>query len=143
MAAKKEVLRILSAAVKVDGGKYGEVSRGEELPDNLDKGEAKRLRDAGYLCSPEDLARADAIRAGQAVDPVDTQVELGAFEATKATDDELAAYILDQKLTVDDTVALAGDDPELRARVLAAEGVASSGSPRAGVVKALEVKSAE
>lgn len=50
----------------------------------------------------------------------------------------LADHITANKLTVDDTVALAGNDPELAKRVLEAERLASNGAPRAGVEAGLQ-----
>lgn len=50
----------------------------------------------------------------------------------------LADHITTNKLTVDDTVALAQDDPARAARVLEAERLASGGSPRAGVEQSLQ-----
>lgn len=50
----------------------------------------------------------------------------------------LADHITANKLTVDDTVALAGEDPALARRVLEAERLASGGSPRTGVETGLQ-----
>lgn len=51
---------------------------------------------------------------------------------------QLADHIATQKLTVDDTVALAQDDPERARRVLEAERLASGGNPRQGVETGLQ-----
>lgn len=50
----------------------------------------------------------------------------------------LADHITVNKLTVDDTVALANDDAAAARRVLEAERLASGGSPRAGVEQGLQ-----
>lgn len=52
--------------------------------------------------------------------------------------DKLAEHLTTAKLTVDDTVALAGSDPAQAQRVLEAEHVASGQNPRAGVVSKLQ-----
>ncbi len=51
--------------------------------------------------------------------------------------EKLGAWITEHKPTVDDTVALAEGDPVKAARLLEAEGVATDGSPRPGVVAGL------
>lgn len=60
----------------------------------------------------------------------------GPFVIAEGSDEELLAHIRDEKLSIDDTLTLAGDDPALVARVLAAE--RSLDEPRAGVLDALE-----
>jgi hypothetical protein len=50
---------------------------------------------------------------------------------------ELADFIASSELNAKDTTALAGGDPELAAKVLEAEQIATGGAPRKGVFKAL------
>lgn len=51
---------------------------------------------------------------------------------------DLAEWLKEAKPNVDDTVALAEDDPELAQKVLDAETAATGGKPRQGVVDKLE-----
>lgn len=53
---------------------------------------------------------------------------------------ELADYIVEKRLNVDATVALAGDDEASIQKVLDAENIASENDPRKGVVDRLEAK---
>ena len=54
--------------------------------------------------------------------------------------EELAEYINSNKLTVDATVSLAGDDADSINKVLDAENIATDNDPRQGVVRQLEAK---
>lgn len=54
--------------------------------------------------------------------------------------EELAEYIKTNKLTVEQTVALAGDDADSINKVLDAENIATDNDPRRGVESALEAK---
>ena len=56
-----------------------------------------------------------------------------AFNVVDASDDELDEYLESNSPNVDDTVALAGNDPESAQRLLDAENRVSDGSPRQGV----------
>lgn len=72
---------------------------------------------------------------------VDVTAGGAGFEGASAGDvnvGRLADHISESKLTVDDTVALAENDPERARRVLEAEQLASGGSPRAGVAAGLQ-----
>jgi hypothetical protein len=60
------------------------------------------------------------------------------FDASEAGEHEIAEYITENRLTVDETVALSGGDPVVAQRVLEAESVASGGDSRKGVVAGLE-----
>lgn len=62
------------------------------------------------------------------------------FSASEAGLDEIAAHIEENKLNVADTVALAGDDPDVAERVLEAErqvATDNDAEPRQGVVDGL------
>jgi len=50
---------------------------------------------------------------------------------------ELADYLIKNKPTVDETVRMAGNDPDTAQRLLEAEHIATEDEPRAGVVKGL------
>ena len=54
--------------------------------------------------------------------------------------EELAEYIKSNRLTVEETVALAGDDADSINKVLDAENIATDNDPRKGVETALEAK---
>jgi hypothetical protein len=54
--------------------------------------------------------------------------------------EELADYIKSNRLTVEETVALAGDDADSINKVLDAENIATDNDPRKGVETALEAK---
>lgn len=142
--------------------------RGDVIdPDQLAKGEIKRLEGLGALLpegsEPQDAAREqEAIldlyrgqrgdveaharamqRAHQAQAAQDTSggivdVSTGASDDVPGSIPAIADHITANKLTVDDTVALAGNDPEQAKRVLEAERLASGGSPRAGVEAGLQ-----
>jgi hypothetical protein len=51
---------------------------------------------------------------------------------------ELAEYIKNNNLTVNDTIALAGTDKDMAQRVLQAENIATDGEPRKGVEAGLK-----
>jgi len=92
-----------------------------------------------------------ALEKGERLGAFYTDDELAAMEeeaaepATVAAEepgtmsvDELAAYIEEHKPNVDQTVALADNDPDQAEKVLEAETQATGGVPRAGVEKGLE-----
>ncbi len=59
------------------------------------------------------------------------------FNVAAANDEALIEHIKANKLSIKDTVVLAGDDPVLAERILAADTVAQGDQPRSGVSKAL------
>jgi hypothetical protein len=91
---------------------------------------------------PEDEARLEDLGALESVKSVATQRDSKSadepFDASTASDKELADYLEAEQPVADDTVALAKGDTEVAKRVLAAESVATGGKPRAGVVAKLE-----
>lgn len=125
-----------------------QVARGEIA--SVPEAEAERLTTLGAVAKPGTVdnlqeATLDKYRAERGDQEALARV-LGsggtggdevAFDISTATDDALAGYIKGEKLSVKATIALAGDDPALANRVLAAESAANGGEPRAGVVKAL------
>jgi len=107
--------------------KQGEEVSVEELgPLALEKGE--RL---GSFYTDEEL-KAQEQEAAAAEGGAPAQLEAG-----ESSVDELAAYIEDNKPNVDETIALAGNDPAEAQKVLDAETQATGGVPRAGVEKGL------
>jgi hypothetical protein len=85
-------------------------------------------------------AEREAIEAG--MDPNQPQMAVGSGGLNEMGEYELAEYIQGanpegKKLSVDETVALAGTDKDLAHRLLQAENIATDGDPRAGVEKGL------
>lgn len=120
------------------------LARGEtaEIPES----EAERLKALGGVVDPGTAsatqdAALDAYRAARGdqdalarvIGSGGTPEEAPSIDVAAASDEELAAHIADQKLNVSDTVGLAGDNPELAEKVLAAESSATGGKPRKGV----------
>jgi hypothetical protein len=127
--------------------------RGDAI--DLSPDEEKRLDAAGALLlngsKPEDAqaladARIDAYRGARGDAEAQqrhlARVQSGQssggtpareFDVDGATVQELAEWIRSEKPNVDDTVGLADNDPVLAEKVLEAEQVATSGSPRSGV----------
>jgi len=109
-------------------------NRGEEVtveelgPLALEKGErlGAFFTDAELEAMKEEAEAAEAPAEVEATNPGSMSV------------DELADYIEEHKPNVDQTVALADNDPEQAQKVLDAETQATGGVPRAGVEKGLE-----
>lgn len=139
-----DVLASLQASVEVDGRRVTLV-RGDEIPKGISKADRDRLDGRGSIVSPKVLREQAAERAsfaeagavGQTV-AASPEVAAAPFDAGSASDGELAAWIKDAKPNADDTVAAAGEDAELAARLLDAEQAATGGNPRKTVVKGLE-----
>lgn len=102
------------------------------------KEEAKAIEDGSYKGFDSVLLYAS--RGGQKpaspIQPVDGEGP----QTDDMSAEELAQYITENKLNVDDTVALAGDDEDSINKVLDAENIASENDPRVGVVNRLEAK---
>lgn len=152
------VLKIRSATLRVDGELY-EFSRGP-LPKGTPKAVVDVLRRRGALAEPGETVAAftpggdltatptggaegapateagipEADRSGAAAAPPSVPDAPDVAATDVAT---LAAFIDSAKLNATATVALAGDSPELAAKVLEAEKVASGGDPRSTVEKPL------
>lgn len=136
-------------------------SMGDEI-DEADVSAASfaRLKDLGALYTDEE---ADQIRNGtyrgadaeilyrfrnQSPAPESTTSpalgEGATIDVSSADAEQIAEHITENKLNVQETVALAGDNPDLDTieKVLDAEAIASDNSPRKGVTDALEAKMA-
>jgi len=111
---------------------------------------SERTASQGEQVSVEELGLL-ALEKGERLGAFYTDAELAAMEEEAAepatveagepgemTVDELAAYIEEHKPNVDQTIALAENDPEQAQNVLDAETQATGGVPRAGVEKGLE-----
>lgn len=114
------------------------VQRGEDLGSFYSDEEAAQIKDGTYRgASAEAVFRARAgIAATNQIEPADDE----GFQTDALTVDELADYIRENKLNVDQTVSLAGDTIESVEKVLDAENIATDNEPRKGVTERLEVK---
>lgn len=93
------------------------------------------LRGETIELSAEEAERGDALGVFANIKQHD---EPATFDAATASVEELVAYLENEKPNAAETVALAGDDPEVAAKVLEAEGMfAGEREPRASVVKPL------
>lgn len=161
MAAAKNIVKVLSAAVRVNevrDGKpthrqigYGEdakpileritklvfLSRGDALPEYIADGEQERLEADDVLGTKEEVARFGDGRVAPAPEPAPVEEVAPPFDATSASDQELVDHITEAKPNVADTVAMAGADAALAERILAAEKAATDNDARSGVEKGL------
>lgn len=86
----------------------------------------------------EDLARGEEHGAFESTETRAEAAPAATPLAADMSDDELVAFISEEKPSVPDTVALANEDPEQARRVLAAEEIAKDGDPRQTLVTKLE-----
>jgi len=131
--------RINIAGDDVDITNEDYVKRGEDLDAFYTDEEADAIRAGTYAGSDSDQVY--YLRAGGQTAPHNlpvTQNELAAGDDMSAED--LADYIRNNKLNVDQTVALAGNDTESIEKVIDAENLATDNDPRKGVVDRLEAK---
>lgn len=100
--------------------------------------EADQIRKGTYNGRDRELllAARSGVRPASQVEPVEG--EHGDASGMDAA--ELANYIVENKLNVDQTVSLAGDDEDSINKVLDAENIATDNDPRKGVVDRLEAK---
>lgn len=127
----------------VDIPRQEDIERGEELDAFFTDKEARAIA-AGEYDGPE----ADALAQKHMNPPFNeaeaaARGELPAGPATgidpgSADAEEIAEHIKSQKLNVAETVALAGDDPELAKKVMEAEDLASENDARRGVEDGLQ-----
>jgi len=128
-------------------------SVGEKV-DIDDEASFQRLTDLDAIYSEEDSAAieegtytgpgAAAVYAarGETVAP-ESLIEPAEGEGRQVDNlsaEDLAEYIKSNKLTVEETVALAGDDADSINKVLDAENIATDNDPRKGVESALEAR---
>jgi len=105
--------------------------RGQEIPPELlDDYNLERGERLGSFFTDEELEAIENPSAAEAG-------EGEAAEFSEMGESELAEYIQENRPNVHETIALAGGDPEVAARVLEAEELATDGDSRAGVVKGL------
>jgi len=124
-----------------------DLQRGEDLGAFFSDEDRKKVEAGTYngVDSPSVYA-ARLQEARAAIAPADDE-GMG-IEAGEMSAEELADYIVEHKLNVQDTVALAGDSTDIDEinKVLDAETLAmqqKDAEPRTGVVKALEARAAE
>lgn len=151
-----ETVRIRSASfyTKVDGkSRETRLSYGDEVPSNAPKAKVEAWRERGFIAegpapvltgaqtgNPSPDSTAFDGRVGVTADgsPPDAgEVEVPAPDVATADVQALAAYIDGQNLTAKDTVALAGGDATLAAKVLEAEALAQGGDGRKTVTDPL------
>jgi hypothetical protein len=134
--------RINIAGDDVDITNEDYVKRGESLDAFYTDEEADEIRAGTYAGSDADQLY--YLRSGGQTAPRVTaqgQITAASGESTESmTAEELADHIRDNKLNVEQTVALAGDDLESIEKVLDAENLATDNEPRRGVVDRLEAK---
>jgi hypothetical protein len=142
--ATARVERISHYGDEVDITDKASLARGEEFDAFFSDEEAKGIRKGEYPAGHEGLlaqARGDQLPAATTgpADVADEGPQTGELSST-----ELGAYIVENKLNVDQTVALANEsDVDDINRVLDAEDHAArlrGNDPRAGVVDRLEAK---
>lgn len=116
-----------------------------EVPDHRRPGETILKADVATRGQTIEVNQRDydkGMRTGAFVGSVEETDETGqpeaagGFSASEAGLDEIAAHIEENNLNVDDTVALAGDDPDVAERVLEAErqvATENDDEPRKGV----------
>lgn len=142
------IVKFNSAGYVDKDGKPVYLSRGQEvdLPDDAEKelDELGALVPAGATLAEVEEAQIDAYRAPRGDQIAARKLQEAAAEGRASggivnlgPDATLADRIRDG-LTVDETVALANDNPERARVVLDAEREASGGEPRKGVVESLE-----
>jgi len=134
--AKRE--RIANLGDEIDLQDKVQLERGKRLGAFYTDAEAKAIKGGSYKGADAGLVLA---ARGQAPAPGASNKadgEHGGLESMDAP--QLAEYIKEHKLKVDETVALAGDDLESIQKVLDAENIATNNDARAGVVSKLEAK---
>lgn len=117
-------------------GDYGDVI--DVNDHDLERLEAlDAITDADEELPPAGVPRSVAEAEAQA----GAEEDSGEFDASEAGDDELVEYLRTQQPNVSETVALAGDDPDLAQRLIDAETALAAeegGEPRKGVIDGLE-----
>jgi hypothetical protein len=135
--------RINIAGDDVDITNEDYVKRGEELDAFFTDEEADQVR-AGTYNGPG-AEQVYYLRQGAQTAPHNLPRQIGPADGehgdtASMSSEELADYINEHKLNVDQTVALAGDDLESIEKVLDAENLATDNDPRKGVTDRLEAK---
>lgn len=130
--------RIAHLGQEIDITNPAFVKRGEELGSFYTDAEAKQIREGTYRGEDADVLYRH--RSGQLAAPQVESVEGEGPQVDNLSTEELGDYIFENKLNVDQTVALAGDTLESIEKVLDAENLVSDNEPRKGVTDRLEAK---
>lgn len=133
MAPDPEVLSSLQAAVVVDGDRCT-LRRGQEIPEGLSESDRERLERRGSIVRLSEFRDVTAQR--EAFKDAGEAQKYGE-SAPKTSGNELVDWLQSEEPNVSDTVAKAGEDPQLAADLLDAENAATGGDPRKGVVEGL------
>ena len=140
---------------EVDIPREEDIDRGEGLGAFYTSAEVKKIKDGTYDGPDRDMLAMPPMGEPMAIPPLNpaeaaaSASPLGAGEPTatperpeldiaEASSEMIGAYIKEYKLTGPETVALAGDNPELAEKILEAEGIATDNSPRKNVTEPLE-----
>lgn len=127
------VARLVSFGETVDIPRDEDVKRGEKLGAFFSAEDAKAIK-AGTYSGPQ-----AALLSGRPQASGEAQVQdLGEIDVASASAEEIAEFINENRLNVQETLDLAGDDPDLAEKVLDAEGLATDSDPRVGVERGLE-----
>lgn len=145
------VERMASFGQVVDIPREEDIKRGENLGAFFTDEELQAFKDGELRGPTYESLRSNAVAqltlgdgAGVSGSDEVNEGQLPSAEEVAGMDSEEVAEIIQgsrtdgKALTVDQTVKLAGKDPDAAEVVLDAEGIASEGDPRAGVEKALE-----
>jgi hypothetical protein len=140
--------RIAHFGQEIDITNPAYITRGElpEIDAFYTQTEAKAILDGSY--SGPDAALLFSARSGSFAGPKQILPAEGEHGDVSSMDASQVAEIINpplfgldgKKLTVTETLALAGEDEDSINKVLDAENIATDNSPRAGVVDALEAK---
>jgi hypothetical protein len=133
--------RIAHLGQEVDITNKDYLERGEALGSFYTDAEAKAIKAGTY--KGQDAAIVYAARQGLGFAPpaaAENAAEGEHGDVGSMDAPQLAEYIKEHKLNIDNTVSLAGDDAESIQKVLDAENIATENDPRAGVVSKLEAK---
>jgi hypothetical protein len=134
---RTEKISHLGEVVDVDDD--ASFKRGEELDAFFTDEEREAIEEETY-----GGPGATAVYAARGVTPQpEALIQPAEGEGTQTSNlsaEELADYIKSNRLTVEETVALAGDDADSINKVLDAENIATDNDPRKGVETALEAK---
>jgi hypothetical protein len=134
--------RIAHFGEKVDITNPAYIKRGEELDSFYTDKEAKEIEKGTYRGTESTLLYAARSGTLQAPTPLIEPIEGEHGGLDSMSTEQLAEYMVDNKLTVDQTLALLPAEPtedEIN-KLLDAENLASENEPRASVTKALEAK---
>lgn len=120
--------------------------RGDEVelsPENIKRGDAVNAFEPLKSSKKAQTTKEDQapVAGGDpAADPSGTSADpqVDGPDISSMSDDELSKFLEEREPNEGDTVAMAGDDPELAERLLSAESAATGGSPRKGVSERLQ-----